>query len=246
MKKQMILVSATLIMGWGVLSSCNNSGTTDARLQDPVVTQESNVKSPVNENSSTAGKNPGASDAKVRTTDDLLAAFKGETTASAKYSAYAQKAEQEGFLSIAMLFKAASTAEKIHANNHKAVLEESGTKIPLVNPEFTVKSTKENLEDAIKGETYEATTMYPGFLKDAEAAGNQLAMISLTYAFKTEQKHLALYENALAAFGNNTVKSLSVVYYVCPTCGNTYDKAPATGCGICMTRPEKFIKITTL
>jgi rubrerythrin len=246
MKKRMILISSTLIMGWGAISSCNNPGTTDAKLQDPIVTQESKGISPVKENSGNSGKSSDASDAKAKTTDDLLAAFKGETTASAKYAAYSKKAEQEGYHSIAMLFKAASTAEKIHANNHKAVLEESGTKTPSVNPEFTVKSTKENLEDAIKGETYEATTMYPEFLKDAEAAGNQLAMISLNYAFKTELKHRVMYENALAALGNNAVKSLSVVYYVCPTCGNTYDKAPANRCGICMTGEEKFIKITTL
>jgi rubrerythrin len=109
-----------------------------------------------------------------------------------------------------------------------------------------VKSTKENLEDAIKGETYESTTMYPEFLKDADASGNQMALLSLNYAYKTEKKHRVMYENALAAVGNKTVKSLSQVYYVCPTCGNTYDSAPTERCGICMTGSEKFIKISSL
>jgi rubrerythrin len=123
------------------------------------------------------------------------------------------------------------------------VLDDSGVKVPAITPEFTVKSTKENLEDAIKGESYEAATMYPEFLKDANASGNQLAMISLNYAFETEKKHKVMYEKALAALGNNTVKSVPSTYYVCPTCGNTYDTTPAKRCGISMTSSEKFISI---
>jgi rubrerythrin len=61
-------------------------------------------------------------------------AFTGETTASAKYAAFAQKAEQEGYHEIAMLFKAASKSEKVHATNHKAVLTEAGQAVPEVNP----------------------------------------------------------------------------------------------------------------
>jgi rubrerythrin len=243
MKKQMILVTAVLIPGWVIFNSCNNSGS-EAKLQEPVTIQVGNERSGDNENSEKASMGAALADAKAKTTEDLLAAFKGETTASAKYAAYSKKAEQEGHREIALLFKAASTAENIHANNHKAVLEESGTKVAPIKPEFTVNSTKENLQDAIKGETYEATTMYPEFLKNADAAGNQLALISLNYAFKTEKKHKVMYENALAYLGNNTVKSLSRIYYVCPTCGNTYDTTPPMRCGISMTSSEKFVKIT--
>jgi len=70
--------------------------------------------------------------------------------------------------------------------------------------------------------------------------------MSLNYAYKTEQKHKPLYEKALAALQNNTVKSLASVYYVCPTCGNTYDTSAPKRCGISMTSSEKFIKITNL
>ncbi|MEO6357179.1 MAG: hypothetical protein ABIU77_04160, partial [Ferruginibacter sp.] len=80
----------------------------------------------------------------------------------------------------------------------------------------------------------------------ANEAGNQLAMMSLNYAYKTEKKHKVFYETALAALQNNTVNTLPAIFYVCPTCGNTYDtKAPAR-CGISMTSGEKFIKIVSL
>jgi len=88
--------------------------------------------------------------------------------------------------------------------------------------------------------------MYPEFLKNANTAGNQLSLMSLNYAYKTEQKHKPLYEKALAALQNNTVKSLPTVYYVCPTCGNTYDTTAPKRCGISMTSSEKFIKIANL
>jgi rubrerythrin len=48
----------------------------------------------------------------------------------------------------------------------------------------------ENLKEAINGESYEFSTMYPNFIKNAHAAGNYMAQISLTYAYKVEQKHL--------------------------------------------------------
>jgi rubrerythrin len=51
-----------------------------------------------------------------------------------------------------------------------------------------------------------------------------------------------MYENALGALQNNIVKTLPVVYYICPTCGNTYDAKPAARCGISMTSSERFVK----
>ena len=83
--------------------------------------------------------------------DDLKTAFAGETTASAKYTAYAGKARSEGLPKIALLFEAASKAESIHAGNHKAALEQLGESAPDVTPKYDVKTTKENLKDALLG-----------------------------------------------------------------------------------------------
>jgi rubrerythrin len=186
----------------------------------------------------------GTTDAVAVNFKNLQDAFKGETTASAKYAAFSKKAEEEGYHEIAMLFKAASVSENFHANNHKAVLEEAGEVVADFKPEFTVKTTAENLRGAIEGETYEITTMYPEFLTNAQEAGNQFALMSLNYAYKTEKKHKKLYESALNALTTNTVKQLSSVFYVCPTCGNTYEGNIPKKCGISMTGTEKFIKIT--
>jgi len=191
--------------------------------------------------------NAAESKANALTYENMKEAFKGETTASAKYAAYSKKAEEEGYHEIALMFKATSTSESIHANNHKVVLQAGNQTIPTVTPEFTVKSTMENLKDALAGETYEITTMYPEFIDNSVAAGNQSATISLTYALKTEKKHKVLYENAIAALKNNTVsKSVSGLYYVCPVCGNTYASSTPENCEISGTPAVIFKKIEAL
>lgn len=182
----------------------------------------------------------------AKSKENMKAAFKGETANSAKYTAYSIIAEQEGYQQVALLFKAASISEIIHANNHKAVLQESNISVPLMRPEFTVKTNEDNLQEAIACETYEATTMYPDFLATAKAAGNQMEMLSLNFAYKTEKKHKGLYEAALYALQHNAVSSLPTVFYVCPTCGNTYEKKAPARCSISMTSAEKFIKINSL
>ncbi|MBK7337750.1 MAG: rubrerythrin [Saprospirales bacterium] len=207
MKKQWFFLPALLLSTGLFLPSCTEEKAKTENMQQPSGTEEA------------------VSPATATTVDQTLVlenlteAFKGETTATAKYAAFAEKAQDEGYPKIALLFKAASKSESFHANNHKAVLEEMGASIPDVKPEFTVKSTLENLNDALSGETYEVNTMYPGFLTNAKAADAQMALITLNYAYKTEQKHMGLYKKAIAALESDRVSTLPDQYYICPTCG---------------------------
>lgn len=86
-----------------------------------------------------------------KTSDNLAAAFAGESQANRKYLFFAEQAEKDGHNQIARLFRAAAEAETIHARNHLGVLG-------------GVKSTEENLKAAIAGESHEFTSMYPGFI----------------------------------------------------------------------------------
>ena len=180
-------------------------------------------------------------DAEAKTVVNMQAAYKGEKTATAKYEAYSKRAEADGYHNVALLYNAVSAAENIHATNHKAVIEDAGAVVPVIVPEFKVKSTLENLNDDINGEAYEAKTMYPDFLKTADIAGNQIAALSLTYAMKTEQKHQFFFEQARGDINSNTLNSLPSTYYVCPVCGNTYTTAP-NHCDFSLTSKDKFIK----
>jgi rubrerythrin len=86
------------------------------------------------------------------TESNLKQAFAGESQANRKYLAFARKAEQEGFINVARLFRAAAEAETIHAMGHLNALK-------------GVKSTADNLRAAVAGETYEYTQMYPPMLR---------------------------------------------------------------------------------
>jgi rubrerythrin len=179
----------------------------------------------------------------VKTIENLKAAYNGESTASAKYAAFAEKAKAEGLDTIAVMFLATSKAEAIHAANHLKVLEKLGEKIagPQIGA-INVLSTAENLTDAMKGETYELTTMYPEFIAAAENEKSKDAVKSFTWALDTEKKHQVFYNTALAALSAGGEKTLASNWFVCPVCGNTYDAATvAKACDFCLTAKEKYL-----
>lgn len=237
--KTKLIIPALVIASCISLFSCKNNEENKSEMKTPVENKEANEKT----NESPAVN---TEDAKTKTIANLQAAFKGESNATARYAAFSKKAAEEGHKEIAMLFKAASNSEKIHAANHKSVLEEMGATTEPVVLDVTVKTTKENLEAAIEGESYEVAEMYPSFLKIANDADNQLALVSFNYAYKTEKKHKVFYEKALAALSSNTDKTLPTTYFICPTCGNTYETSAPKRCGVSMTSGEKFIKINSL
>jgi rubrerythrin len=165
----------------------------------------------------------------TKTDENLKAAFAGESQANRMYLAFAEKAEEEGFAQIALLFKAAAQAETVHALNHLRVMKQ-------------VKSTSDNLGTAVSGETYEFKKMYPEFIEEAKKEGNKKAIVSFDYANKVEQIHAGLYQKALDALKNKQQLS-KVDYYVCPVCGNTFEGSTPDLCPICATPKEKFMKI---
>ena len=160
----------------------------------------------------------------MKTLENLMEAFAGESQANRKYIAYSKKAEADGKKNAAKLFKAASDAETIHALKHFEVADK-------------IKSTVENLYDAVNGENHEYQSMYPEFLKAAQEEGNQAAVRTFTYALKAEEVHAKLYKEAL----DNLEQEEEVFYYLCPVCGNI-EKVVPERCFICGTLGTKFIK----
>jgi rubrerythrin len=161
-----------------------------------------------------------------KTEKNLEEAFAGESQANRKYLAFAKKAEQEGYKQVAKLFRAAAEAETIHAHNHLRILG-------------GIKSTKENLESAINGETYEFEKMYPQMIEDAKNEGNKSALQSFQYANEVEKIHADFYKKALENLGKNP----EVDYYVCQVCGNTVEGEPPDKCPICGALKKMFKKI---
>jgi rubrerythrin len=186
-----------------------------------------------------AGVATAAEAAGKATLDNLQAAFNGESNANAKYTAFAAKADEEGFKSVAVLFQAAALSESIHAKKHGAAIKKLGAepKADIGKPE--VKSTKENLEAALAGETHEKDVMYPGFIKQAQAEKNAQAVKSFKGALAAEAEHAKLYKQALAEM--DAWKAPGKAFIVCQVCGYTQLSDPALlKCPVCAVPKEKF------
>jgi rubrerythrin len=163
-----------------------------------------------------------------KTSENLQAAFAGESQANRKYLFFAEKAVEEGYKQIARLFRAAADAETVHARNHFKVMQGIG-------------STKENLVAARDGENYEFAEMYPAFIKQAEAEGADKAKGSFEMANKVEQIHHRLFETTLGKLEKGEATSEKPIY-VCQVCGNTVLGEAPEKCPICGA-PRKMFKL---
>jgi rubrerythrin len=166
----------------------------------------------------------------MATMDNLAEAFAGESQANRKYLAFAKKADEDGMPQVAKLFRGAAEAETIHAHAHLRVMG-------------GIKSTTENLEEAVEGEGFEFQTMYPKMLAEAQEEGMKPAEFSFKNALAVEEIHHGLYSKALAAVkGGSDMPATSI--YVCPVCGNTVEGGAPDTCPICNVPGSKFIEIS--
>jgi rubrerythrin len=162
----------------------------------------------------------------TKTEKNLLEAFAGESQANRRYLAFAKQAEKEGYTQAAKLFRAAAEAETVHAHAHLRALG-------------GVKSTAENLKEAISGETHEFTEMYPAMIDDAIEDGSKAAERTFTYANKVENVHAALYQKA----SDNLDTLEEADYYVCSVCGFTCENEPPDACPVCGAKSTAFFEV---
>jgi rubrerythrin len=159
-----------------------------------------------------------------KTLDNLQAAFAGESQANRMYLAFAKKADDEGYPQAAKLFRAAAAAETVHAHNHFRTMGR-------------VKSTAENLKGAISGEHHEVVSMYPDFLKTAEAEADKAALNTFRWAWEVEKVHEALYQKAADNLGK---EGATFDYYVCQVCGYTHEQTAPDKCPVCGAPAARF------
>lgn len=166
---------------------------------------------------------------KKMTEENLKNAFAGESQAHLRYLAFADKAERENFQNVARLFRANAFAEQVHATNHLKTLA-------------GIKSTDDNLEEAIAGETFEVEEMYPAYVKVAEIQQEKGAQTVTRWALEAEKVHAQLYKKAKDAVVQQKDLEFKPIY-VCQVCGFTVEgeEAPEV-CPICGSPREKFTK----
>lgn len=163
---------------------------------------------------------------KPKTHQNLSDAFAGESQANRKYLAFAAKAEAEGHYQAAKLFRAAAESETIHAHKHLKFIDGVG-------------DTTANLAAAIEGETYEYTTMYPAFMADAAADGDDNVAQYIKFVAKVEEEHADLYKDMMENIGNEG----DISYYVCGYCGHVHVGGAPEKCPVCGAPKTVFKEI---
>jgi rubrerythrin len=164
-----------------------------------------------------------------KTDENLVKAFAGESQANRKYLAFSKRAQEDGFPNTSKLFRAIAEAETVHALNHLRLMS-------------VVKTTKENIETAIKGETYEFTEMYPGFIATSNQEKVGAATSSFNFANQVEKIHEKLFEKALgAAEQKKDIETKD--FFVCQVCGYTSEGEAPGICPVCGSPRERFNKI---
>jgi len=165
-----------------------------------------------------------------KTEQNLLAAFAGESQARNKYTYFAKVARKEGYHYIADIFEETAMNEMQHAKDEFRLLNGIG-------------NTLQNLEEAIAGEDYEVTKMYPEFAKTAAEEGFKEAEILFNQIAKVEAEHRDRFKKLLEKIKNGTVfKSDKPIKWKCNVCGYIVEgKEPVEKCPCCKHSKEHFI-----
>ena len=119
------------------------------------------------------------------TIKNLESALSGESQAHIKYRYFAKIAREEGYEDVAKHFEHTADQELLHAWGHLELL--------IGKP-----STKECLQKAIEGETYEYTQMYPLFQAIAEREGNIEAAKEAEEQITESKEHAEQFKDILA------------------------------------------------
>lgn len=160
------------------------------------------------------------------TESNLNAAYGGESMAHMRYLIFGDCAEKEGKPNIARLFRSIAFAEQVHATSHYRELR-------------AIRTTTDNLQVAIDGETFEVEEMYPAYNKVAELQGEKGAQRSTDWALQAEKIHAALYQKARQAAETNHDMALGAMF-ICDVCGYTVEGEAPDICPVCKAKRERF------
>jgi len=145
--------------------------------------------------------------------ENLTKAFIGENQARNRYTFYSKIARKEGFEQIAEIFLIATENEKEHVSRLFRLINElkkkSNEKLDEIKVEAATPTilgtTAENLKEAIAGENYEHTKMYPEFADVAEKEGFPEIAKRLRAIAKAEEHHEERFKKLLKEVEDRTV-----------------------------------------
>ncbi len=172
----------------------------------------------------------------TQTEKNILTAFAGESQARNRYTFFASKAREEGYVQIADIFDETANQEKEHAKRLFKLLEGGEVEISAAFPAGTIATTLENLQASAGGEHHEWTAMYPDFAVTARKEGFDLIANVFEAIAVAEKQHERRYLGLAANVAAETFfKKTAPVTWRCRNCGYLHegDEAPKV-CPACI------------
>lgn len=180
----------------------------------------------------------------TQTEKNLLTAFAGESQARNRYTFYASKAKNDGFVQISAIFTETADQEKEHGKRLFKFLEGGELEITASFPAGVIAETEKNLIESAAGEHYEYTEMYPSFAEVAAKEG--FAEIS------TVMKNIAVaeagHERRFLDFAKNIregrvfTRELKTKWH-CRNCGFIYEGANAPELCPACAHPQAYFEL---
>jgi rubrerythrin len=172
------------------------------------------------------------------TLENLQTAYNEESNEVIRLEAFAKKADEEGYSSVAGLFRAAAKSEGIHVQKHAGAIRKLGAEPQTVSEEIAVKSTRENLESVLKDEAEENDAKIQEIIKQAEADNNPSVAMSFKGAQATDAALKKIFQQALSEL--ESWKAPGKEFLVCLVCGYVTMDMTLVKCPICAAPRSKF------
>jgi rubrerythrin len=174
----------------------------------------------------------------------VLMAFAGESQARNRYSFFAGKAREEGYMQIADAFEETANQEKEHAKRFFKLLEGGDVEITATFPAGVIGSTKENLTAAADGELHEWGSIYPDFAAVAREEGFTAVAAAFKAIAVAEKQHEKRYRALAANIEAGTVfKKDQPVTWCCRNCGYVHEGAEALNVCPACNHPQAHFEV---
>ncbi len=178
------------------------------------------------------------------TEKNLLKAFAGEAQARNRYTYFASKARDEGFMQISDIFEETANQEKEHAKRLFKFLEGGDLEVTATFPAGMISTTLENLLEAASGENHEHSVMYPEFAKTAEKEGFVQIAAVFTAIANAEKQHEKRYRALAANIEKGKVFSREhKTVWRCRNCGYLHEGVEAPEVCPACNHPRAYYEI---
>lgn len=180
----------------------------------------------------------------TKTAENLMAAFAGESQARNKYTYFASKAKEEGYVQMARIFEETANQEKEHAKRLFKFMEGGEVTITGTFGWGVIGTTRENLAAAAGGENHEWKEMYPGFAKIAREEGYEAIATVFEAIAVAERQHAKRYEKLAANLDSGKVfKAEKAAVWQCSNCGYLYEGVEAPKMCPACAHPQSYFEL---